>query len=184
MNKPVTVPTPGQAWDIKNQIQTAAFRSSCRPEKTDRQTDHWASLVVQVKESTCQCRRRGFDPWSGKSPYFQSLQKLSKAGFTVPGARPASGQCEATLGVLRWPPVCGKSSPASSWISLLGNSSIDQVSELMTCDGDVGEKMKVRTGRFILNTLFPHSLLHIHSFDLHIFTEQLLCVRCCHKSWG
>ena len=77
----------------------------------------------------------------------------------------------------------------------MGNSSIDQVSELMTCDGDVGEKMKVRTGRFILNTLFPHSLLHIHSFDLHIFTEhhsfdlhifteQLLCVRCCHKSWG
>lgn len=98
------------------------------------------------------------------------------------GARPASGQCEATLGVLRWPHVvCGKSSSASSWISLLGNSSIDQVSELMTCDGDIGEA-KV-SGQFILNH-FSSLASPIHSFDLHMFTEQLLCIRCCHKSWG
>lgn len=37
--------------------------------------------------------------------YFQCFQQLSKAGFTVPGVRPTSGQCEATLGVLTWPHV-------------------------------------------------------------------------------
>ena len=29
----------------------------------------WTSLWVSGKESTCQCRRRGFDPWSRKIPH-------------------------------------------------------------------------------------------------------------------
>ena len=33
-----------------------------------------ASPVVQWKESTCQCRRRGFSPWAGKIPWRRKWQ--------------------------------------------------------------------------------------------------------------
>ena len=29
----------------------------------------WVSQVAPCKESTCQCRIRGFDPWAGKTPW-------------------------------------------------------------------------------------------------------------------
>ena len=29
----------------------------------------WASLVAQWLRICCQCRRHGFDPWSGKIPH-------------------------------------------------------------------------------------------------------------------
>ena len=35
---------------------------------------HWTSLVTQCKESTCQCRRCGFDPWVGKIPWRKKWQ--------------------------------------------------------------------------------------------------------------
>ena len=33
-----------------------------------------ASLVARGKESTCQCRRRGFNPWVGKMPWRRKWQ--------------------------------------------------------------------------------------------------------------
>ena len=29
----------------------------------------WAPLVASGKESACQCRRQGFEPWVGKIPW-------------------------------------------------------------------------------------------------------------------
>lgn len=81
--------------------------------------------------------------------------------------------------------MCGKSSSASSWISLLGNSSIDQVSELMTCDGDIGEKAKVRTGRFYFRSSFsPFSfstfihLIYTCLLSSYYVSDAVI------KSWG
>ena len=34
----------------------------------------WTSLVAPCKESTCQCRRHGFDPWSNKTHLRRKLQ--------------------------------------------------------------------------------------------------------------
>ena len=34
----------------------------------------WASWVAQWEESTCQCRRPGFDPWVGKIPWRRAWQ--------------------------------------------------------------------------------------------------------------
>ena len=30
---------------------------------------HWIPRWLRGKESTCQCRRHGFDPWAGKMPW-------------------------------------------------------------------------------------------------------------------
>ena len=34
----------------------------------------WLPWWLSGKESTCQCRRHGFDPWSGKIPYAAEQQ--------------------------------------------------------------------------------------------------------------
>lgn len=64
-----------------------------------------AAVLVLTREFWSSGEKLWWSESKNYGCYFQSFQKL-KAGFTVPGARPASGQCEATLGVLRWPHVC------------------------------------------------------------------------------
>ena len=42
---------------------------------------HWASLVLSGKETTCQCQRHGFHPWSRNIPL--ALGQLSSGTTTV-----------------------------------------------------------------------------------------------------
>ena len=42
-----------------------------------------ACQVLSGKESTCQCRRRGFDPWVGKIPWRRKWQPIPVMGFSV-----------------------------------------------------------------------------------------------------
>ena len=48
---------------------------------------HWTSLVAQwLKESTCQCRGHGFEPWSGKTPH--ATEQLSPRATTTEARAP------------------------------------------------------------------------------------------------
>ena len=42
---------------------------------------HWASLVLSGKETTCQCQRHGFHPWSRNIPL--ALGQLGSGTTTV-----------------------------------------------------------------------------------------------------
>ena len=177
-------------WEIGSQLFSTEYGFESRI------WEYWSCPISSLLGNLIQWRDCDGLRSKNYGCYFQSFQQLSKAGFTVPGAGPASGQCEATLGVPRWPLVWGKLSRASSWISLLGNSSIDQVSGLMTCDGHDN-----RHGQNIFNRHWAEkesqhrqgyfdSYLSRTSFSTfihliqHIFTEQLLCARHCPKFWG
>ena len=45
-------------------------------ELTAPKTLLWASQLAQWKESACQCRRRGLDPWIRKIPWSRERQYL------------------------------------------------------------------------------------------------------------
>lgn len=72
-----------------------------------------ASLVAQYEESTCQCRRHEFDPWSRKSPYAKEQLGPSTAApqprplesrghspepWAAPEAQVPASLCSATRG--------------------------------------------------------------------------------------
>lgn len=77
----------------------------------------------------------------------------------------------------------GKSILCKLIVSLLGNSSMDQVSGTDDVMMETLGESESQSGQVYFESSFPSfKLFHIHSFDLHMFTEQLLCVRCCHKS--
>ena len=62
----------------------AMFLSSVAAEKSDsslKQTNEWLPWWLSGKESTCQCRRHGFNPWSGKIPY--AMEQLSWCITTI-----------------------------------------------------------------------------------------------------
>ena len=77
-----------------------------------REVKAGASLVLNGKESTCQCRRRGFKPWCGKIPHAtEQLSRcttepvLSSPGVATTGPTSCNYWSPGTLG----PVLCERS---------------------------------------------------------------------------
>ena len=58
------------------------------------------SWWLGCKESTCQCRRRRFDPWVGKIPWRREWQPTRDADWEIPWTEePGRLQCTGSQGV-------------------------------------------------------------------------------------
>ena len=87
-------------------------KESLRTKGNDRNLPMWLSWItalpwwLSVKESTCQCRRGGFEPWVGKIPWRRKWQPTL---VFLPGTSHGQGAWQVTahgvareLGTTKW----------------------------------------------------------------------------------